>query len=268
MWIQWTSRKMQISKLQDDAKRLIQNQAFQSTTIYLLQPIKETPSRNQINRTCGNPIGITEASWPKYQGNKMEHAITLDLNDVPIIRDMLKTDARAISVFVSSLLAVDSSRPIGEQSKVIFLSQEDVERGEVEFDPTSLRRAEYDRNMAELDEARAKAGFLSRLFLKFLKKQIEVDDTKEMVEVGMFTCHEIEVPLDIFDEDIVEDSAIYELSEEILDFGFVGGKPVWMDFEQNEHQFVMQFDNRLVDMNLGDGGSMYVFNDIAFRQFR
>lgn len=264
---------MQIDNLRDQAKRLISSQGGQSITIYLLRPVDETPSRNQINRTCGNPIGVTDESWPMYKGKKMEHAITLDLNDVPKIRDALDFNYRAISVFVGSLLHFDSSRPVSEQSSVIYLNQKDVDLGEVEFDPTSLRRSEYERSMVELEEERAKAGFFSRLFIKFLKNQIEVDVTEEIIERGTFTCHEIEVPLGIFDDDIDEDSALYALSENVLDFGFVGGVPVWletdwMEYEQNIQLFLMQFDNRLVDMNLGDGGSVYVFKDNVVRQFR
>lgn len=45
-----------------------------------------------------------------------------------------------------------------------------------------------------------------------------------------------------------------------------GGSAIWLQGNEYDGEIIMQFDNCLVDMNLGDGGIMYVFKDTAFWQ--
>ncbi len=47
---------------------------------------------------------------------------------------------------------------------------------------------------------------------------------------------------------------------------FVSGQPVWIQGDEDVGGFIMQFNEGLVDVNLGDAGTMYVFEDDAFWQ--
>ncbi len=46
----------------------------------------------------------------------------------------------------------------------------------------------------------------------------------------------------------------------------VFGPPLWLQDDEGGDGFVMQLDEGLVDVNLGDGGIMYAFADDAFWQ--
>ena len=46
----------------------------------------------------------------------------------------------------------------------------------------------------------------------------------------------------------------------------MGGSPQWIQAAEHSGEFVLQFDGKLVRVNLGDQGVMYVFADTAFMQ--
>jgi hypothetical protein len=48
--------------------------------------------------------------------------------------------------------------------------------------------------------------------------------------------------------------------------GRVGGEPLWLQGREYNGNFVLQVDTRLISMNLGDDGILYVFADTAFWQ--
>lgn len=54
--------------------------------------------------------------------------------------------------------------------------------------------------------------------------------------------------------------AIYQLG------GRAGGEPLWLQDEEHYGPFLMQLDESLVHMNLGDAGILYIFEDTAFWQ--
>ena len=45
-----------------------------------------------------------------------------------------------------------------------------------------------------------------------------------------------------------------------------GGLPLWIQGEDHVGDFLLQFDDGFVDVNLGDAGVMYVFTDRQFWQ--
>lgn len=46
----------------------------------------------------------------------------------------------------------------------------------------------------------------------------------------------------------------------------IGGKPIWLQNSEDCGQFLMQFGEGFIDINLGDSGEMYVFEKTAFWQ--
>jgi hypothetical protein len=87
----------------------------------------------------------------------------------------------------------------------------------------------------------------------------------ELRAEGMFEAVRIEVPSAVFQskKGILAElqSAIHLLGARVL------GAPTWVQNEESKRtDFVMQFDESFVDMNLGDMGVMYVYRDGGFWQ--
>lgn len=78
----------------------------------------------------------------------------------------------------------------------------------------------------------------------------------------------IDVPVDVFSTEESDIDEIIEIQGMLLDevCAYVGGGPVWMQGDESNDNFLFQFDERLVDVNLGDSGVMYVFAKTAFWQ--
>lgn len=53
---------------------------------------------------------------------------------------------------------------------------------------------------------------------------------------------------------------IYQAAARVL------GEPIWLQFPEHHGRLIMQFDESFVNINLGDMGVMYVFDDTAFWQ--
>ena len=76
----------------------------------------------------------------------------------------------------------------------------------------------------------------------------------------------VEVPEAVFAEEPAAE--LEELQKRIYGLGGRAlGEPLWLqDPQDGAGAFVLQFDENLVDTNLGDSGVMYVFGDDAFWQ--
>jgi len=82
------------------------------------------------------------------------------------------------------------------------------------------------------------------------------EEAPEM-ERAFFEPIQLTVP---FEPDSELNKAIYNAG------GRIGGEPMWLQDEEHWGDFVMQFDESFIHMNLGDCGIMYVFADTAFWQ--
>ena len=221
-----------IEEIIAQAERVLSSNTLETTTIYLLEKKAMPPDSNCINRVAGKAIGIPDRKWPKCEGERMEHAITIDLRLIPKVGHSFPDGVVAVSLFVNDLMDNPSYEPMSKEVKVITLKQEDLDSGVNQWEPVK-------------------------------------DDDFMIVDACSFDVHEIEVPVDIFNEEIYEreeSDPILKLSEDIGSCSFAGGKPIWIQGAQYDKNIIMQFDESLVDMNLGDGGCMYVFEDTAFWQ--
>jgi len=214
-----------------------------STTVYLLDRKKDPPSSKSINRIFGPPIGIDDDSWPIYKGMKnlakeasieydgdsrMVHLFTLDLQDLQL---NIPANIQAIAVFLSDCVYNKAWEPNSKHAKVIPLSKNDLSKGEYQGD----------------------------LPKKMPKKAIT------------FQLIPIKVPENIFfapfEKEPDEDDLITQLNNALLNAGYIGGKPIWIQNDESPNTpFIMQFDESFVDINLGDAGIMYVFLRTAFWQ--
>lgn len=96
---------------------------------------------------------------------------------------------------------------------------------------------------------------------KDAKTEGEAPDEAEVRDLSWFTTTRVEVPGGAWARGSLR-SAIYGESARAL------GKPVWLQDEEGDPNatFVMQFDETFVDVNLGDMGVMYVFENGGFWQ--
>ena len=218
-----------IKEIQRKANLIIDAGLSDSVTVYLLESLEREPADTDINRCCGTAIGVLPDTWPERGGQKMEHAITLDLSSTPKLKAQFPADTAAVAVFVSSLEDNEAFAPGTEETAVLLLTDQDLAKG-----------------------VNTGAG-----------------PANDESESTTFVAHEVTLPIEVFSEDIYErdeDDPIYELNRALSGFSMAGGKPIWLQGIDHDGDIILQFDDSLVDMNLGDGGVMYVFVDTAFWQ--
>ncbi len=221
--------KVSVEEVQLLAEKILKEHSSEAVTAYLLENLERRPEAGDLNRTCCDPIGVSLENWPDFHAVKMEHAITLDLATTPKLRDRFPQGTRAVSVFVSRLFDNGAYSPGNTESAVVLLSEDDVEKGILHSIP------------------------------------LEEEDH----ESTTFCAHEILLPASVFSEavfDLEEGHPLNELREKLSCFSIAGGMPLWLQDKEHDGDVILQFDVMLVDMNLGDGGVMYVFDDTAFWQ--
>ena len=217
---------------------------LEMTTVYLITTKEEKPTKTTINRIGGLPIGIDEVKWPKNkEGKPLIHAYTIDLSKFSQ-REYQEdsSDYRAISYFVD-----EESEELTTLINV-FLTEEDIQKGEWDNCP-------YDFTESSIfEDTRTWEGH-----------ELEVPD--EVVD-GEFLENLDYLRDEAEDEDDAEYSVEYldlieKISEHLFVQNYVGGGPTWLQQDEGSGMgfFIMQFSEDFVNINLGDSGVMYVFDD-------
>lgn len=158
----------------------------------------------------------------------MEHLITLDLDEMPELKAGTLFNARAVALFISDIIENEAFEPSTKETAVVILSEDDIKNGELS--PT-LR--------------------------------------DNQSPPSCYKVTPVKVPLCVFDElpEDQEESELGKLKDAIFSSsGYAGSSPSWLQYEEHEGHFLFQFDESLVDVNLGDAGVMYAFTDVAFWQ--
>jgi hypothetical protein len=81
----------------------------------------------------------------------------------------------------------------------------------------------------------------------------------------------LDVPVAIFGPPLEGEepiaTALAQLRRLLFDAaGHAGGGPLWLQDDEGSDGFVLQFTEQFIDINLGDNGTMYVFEGCAFFQ--
>ncbi|MDB4957371.1 MAG: hypothetical protein JWO36_4940 [Myxococcales bacterium] len=204
------------------------------TRIYVLVLDRRDPDATELNRTAGAPVGIAKDRWPRVggraQGEPMRHVLTLDLESVPELRgDKAFARVRALAFFVTNTDEGVGAEPGNTETLLLPVSDAHVKRGAV-VDPLP-----YDA----FDAA------------------------------GTFSLVALDVPTAVFNDD-AEEGSLDPLRRALRNApGRVLGEPIWMQNKPRKGlrglgRFLFQFNESLVEINLGDGGEMYVFEKGAF----
>jgi hypothetical protein len=93
----------------------------------------------------------------------------------------------------------------------------------------------------------------------------EAPEEAEVRSEGWFEAVRVDVPSTVFDS---RKGPLGELRDAIYRLGARAlGEPLWLQGDEGGGgRFVMQFDESFVDVNLGDSGIMYVWDDGGFWQ--
>jgi hypothetical protein len=217
------SRKLK--KIVSLAETALDGYTGSTSTIYLLEAAKRK-IKDSCGRIGGKPIGITAETYPKFNGEPMEHLLTFDLRLTPLLQTGILEQIRAVSLFVSNSEDNEAYEPHTKESKVVLLSEEDVARGELE-------------NFA-----------IVREFPVSTYKVLPV----EVPEIIFTETLDLDKPFDKLSIEVFNAS------------GYAGKTPLWLQDVEHTGEFILQFSVDFINTNLGDTGEMYVFADTAFWQ--
>jgi len=223
------------------------------------------PPEDNLNRVFGPPVGVTDADWPIYpqlgellahanqldafdaNDLRMEHVFTIDLRDIRLLGAPPR--ARALLLFISNANANRAEQNGNVDTAVVFLSEDELARGP------------YQGNLPRRSQNRSSRRF---------------------------SLAQVDVPGDVFDMHDDEQSPIALLHDAIWQApARLGGCPIWVrepndprDFTptarpriahntpgpRGRNAFVMQFEQRFANINLGQHGVMYVSGIGAYYQ--
>lgn len=187
----------------------------------------EPPSDGAIGRIGGRPFGVTRETWPTKDGDEDLPMEHLVTIDVASAPSLQRLEGvRAVALFCHSPPHNEAYRPGNSWTEVMLLSDEDVARGPYEG-PLPAGR---DEAVAVIAEA-------------------------------------LEVPSDCFGAATGTDAELEAIKAALYQSSaWSGPSPLWLQEPEHFGDFLFQFDERFVHMNLGDSGVMYVFSDTAFWQ--
>lgn len=242
-------------------------QAFRpgDRNLSLYFPDLETPAApGDLNRVFGPPVGLTDMEWPLYprlgelmaEANaldqwapgdlRMEHVFTIDLRGIRLLG--APEGARAMMLFLSNASLHRATHRGNGDTAVLFLDEDEVARG-------LYRGTLPDRSLRRWSRR--------------------------------FSLHRVDVPGDVFDPHEDDTSPLALLHDAIWQApARLGGCPIWVHHPDESRTpstgvrpmvrnpvglpapdtFVMQFERRFADVNLGHHGVMYVSGAGAYAQ--
>jgi uncharacterized protein YwqG len=217
---------MSIELIRELTTKVLETTNSNLLTIYIAEAIGQEPAATTVARIGGVPIGITPMTWPRLNGLPMAHLLTIDLDDMPKLKTDTLANARAVALFISDRIDNGAYEPHTPETVLIALSQDDIDQGE----PSETLR--------ESDQASG------------------------------YRLTPVKVPESIFDEpeEYDEENPLEQLRNAVFSASYAAGKPIWLQSDEYDGHFLLQFDEAFIDMNLGDAGVMYVFADTAFWQ--
>jgi predicted DNA-binding WGR domain protein len=191
--------------------------------------IKVAKGKPGVMRAGGPPVGVTEATRPKYGGAFMHHLITLDLDAMPELRTQHKAlaKARAVALFISDAMNNDAFDEDTNETAVVMLGAKDIARGEwtgpAVGDPKPNALAAW-----------------------------PVD-----VPARVFT-------FDRYADGVDDDDPMAKLHDELMSECRAGGQVIHWSGDDPDDSWLCQFNEDLIEANFGDAGTMYMFTGHAY----
>lgn len=204
------------------------------TRVYVLQVYREEyqAKPGTLARSGGRAPGLTDADIPKDKsGEPLTHLFTLDLDEIPELQENY-SGARALAAFCPEPNSGDRS----EELRLVPITRE------------AAAALPYQARDTEGDE-----------------DDDEDDDDNAGKPIAILP---LDVPIGIFHRPGDEGDE-KEIKKMIFNAaGHVLGEPFWIQSEDEDDggDFIMQINEGLCDINLGDSGSLYVFDTGAIFQ--
>ncbi|MEZ4363808.1 MAG: hypothetical protein R3B48_26755 [Kofleriaceae bacterium] len=117
--------------LMERLRRMVAETGLPATTrVYVLEPTAELDP-SSLNRICAEPVGLPDERWPRHRGKRMEHVFTLDLTQVPELRELcgLNEDARGLVLLVSSRDSNRAYSPGTKETELVALTEAELTAG-------------------------------------------------------------------------------------------------------------------------------------------
>ncbi len=203
-------------------------------TIYIPYPTDTPVSEyNRVSPYANIPL----EEWPKTKGNKyLQHLLSLDLQTVPAVG--IK-DAKVLSLFISDIYENEAFEPL------------------------------IDETFVKLIKTPAQESIIPPGVMDWTKIN-EEEDFYTPTEAFYFNLLELKIPATVMEHawSLEEkDSVASQIHKKIFNLpAYIGGEPIWLQGEDHTGDFVMQFQEAFLPVNMGDSGELYVFTDTAFWQ--
>lgn len=266
-----------------------QNPNAPKCTIYVLENTDQLADSKQISRLYGPPLGVDNGNWPTsrslinlwseiyehqdhpFDGDlRMEHLMTIDLNDVPAFSPGLRKQFVAMSVFVSSASYNEGYNEDNDDFHVAFLTQAHLDSGwfegqipvrvrDQEPQALAIHAVEIPTNAYHGAETEELRKLHNLIFNANVLNGTEIWLQNDPDEYGFYDDYD---DYDVYGDD--EDNGDEHSTVEI--------KPPYDIPEQGAPAlgsagvgFIMQLTDEF-GLNLGDSGSLYVYSWGAFWQ--
>ncbi|WP_327003913.1 hypothetical protein OHA72_54170 [Dactylosporangium sp. NBC_01737] len=192
----------------------------------LIEPLPRAYRPGSIRRAGGAPIGVDEHTRPRWRDGFMAHLITVDLDDVPQLR---VPGVRALALFISNATDNEAFQAGTPETELVRLTDADLAKGE------------WTGPAVQDPPARA------------------------------YRLHPLDVPArafyDVFDPTFDEDAVdpgLDDLHDLLVSADRIGGPVLHWSGDTYTKDFLWQFSEAVVDVNLGDAGTMYVYAATAY----
>lgn len=214
--------------------------ALEKVSIYLLAASEHEASATDVGRLGGSAIGVHASRWPKHRKSEMQHVLTLDLDAMPDVRARrgYGPDVRAVALFVPNRETAEAL----DKGAVLTITTEQLATGE---NDTMVLEGERARRMDVACVTVPRLVFLDPRSA-YSGLDPEVEGAVRALRKAVASAHGRVLGLPFY---------IQSSPDEYDDDG--GGEP---------GQFLAQFDERLVDINTGDMGLIYLFTGGVFMQ--
>lgn len=181
-----------------------------------------------FHRLGGLPTGGASLEWPCRGGEPMTHVLTIDLASMPEVRERVAGDQATDEVRALSLFV----------------------------------------HSPQHNEAFAPGNDATRVLLigeGLAEQEATPPEGSEVLPVESVETVRIEVLSVLFAAGWSGGKKLKNAMEKLP--AMAGGNPSWIQKPQRgKGPFILQFDERFADVNVGDRGRMYVFSDTAFFQ--
>jgi len=108
-------KELSLTGLHNLALDVAEKFSGETVDTWIMRAEDSPPSVGDINRVAGNPLGVGPHNWPRRDGKRMFHVLTLDLTETPGLLKQFPKGTRAVSVFIVDYVLHDADFPRSDE---------------------------------------------------------------------------------------------------------------------------------------------------------